>query len=92
MSLAIILTFTSIEFMDYRQVNTETSILVDRSMGQKLTIRFNITFPKVPCYRMSIPSSRWTLHLVVSSLEFGYHGHKRRTATGYLSRCGEDSS
>jgi hypothetical protein len=52
MSLAVILTFTSIEFVDYRRLNTETSILVDRSMGQKLTIRFNMTFPKVPCYRM----------------------------------------
>jgi len=54
MSLAVILTFTSIEFMDYRRINTETSILVDRSMGQKLTIRFNITFPQVPCYLLSL--------------------------------------
>lgn len=48
---AIILSFTSIEFFDYRRVNVDTSIVVDRSRGEKLTANMNITFPRVPCYR-----------------------------------------
>ncbi|KZS92895.1 ER-derived vesicles protein ERV46, partial [Sistotremastrum niveocremeum HHB9708] len=51
---AIILTFTSIEFFDYRRVNVDTSILVDRSRGEKLTVRLNVTFPRVPCYLLSL--------------------------------------
>jgi endoplasmic reticulum-Golgi intermediate compartment protein 3 len=47
---AIILTFTSIEFFDYRRVNVDTSLLVDKSRGEKLTVKMNITFPRVPCY------------------------------------------
>lgn len=47
---AIILSFTSIEFFDYRRVNVDTSIVVDRSRGEKLTANMNITFPRVPCY------------------------------------------
>ncbi len=48
---AIILSFTTIEFFDYRRVNVDTSIVVDRSRGEKLTVNMNITFPRVPCYR-----------------------------------------
>lgn len=51
LSAAIILTFTMIEFFDYRRVNVDTSIVVDRSRGEKLTVRMNVTFPRVPCYR-----------------------------------------
>ena len=47
---AIILTFTSIEFFDYRRVNVDTSLLVDKSRGERLTVKMNITFPRVPCY------------------------------------------
>lgn len=50
-SAAIIIAFTTIEFLDYRRVNIDTSILVDRSRGEKLNVRMNITFPRVPCYR-----------------------------------------
>ena len=50
-SAAIILTVTMIEFFDYRRVNVDTSIVVDRSRGEKLTASLNITFPRVPCYR-----------------------------------------
>lgn len=48
---AIIFSFTAIEFIDYRRVNVDTSIVVDRSRGEKLTVSMNITFPRVPCYR-----------------------------------------
>lgn len=48
---AIIFSFTTIEFLDYRRVNVDTSIVVDRSRGEKLTVNMNVTFPRVPCYR-----------------------------------------
>ncbi len=51
LSAAIILSFTTMEFFDYRRINTETSIVVDKSRGERLTIKMNITFPRVPCYR-----------------------------------------
>jgi len=53
-SAAIILTFMMIEFVDYRTVNIDTSIVVDRSRGEKLTVSMNITFPRVPCYLLSL--------------------------------------
>ena len=40
-----------LEFVDYRRVQLEPSIVVDRSRGEKLVIEMDITFPKVPCYR-----------------------------------------
>jgi hypothetical protein len=52
LSAAIILTFTMIEFFDYRRINVDTSIVVDKSRGEKLTVHMGITFPHVPCYRM----------------------------------------
>jgi len=51
---AIILTFTSIEFIDYRRVNVDTSLVVDKSRGERLTVKMNVTFPRVPCYLLSL--------------------------------------
>jgi hypothetical protein len=51
LSAAIILAITTMEFFDYRKVFIDTSIVVDRSRGEKLTVNLNVTFPKVPCYR-----------------------------------------
>lgn len=48
------------EFIDYRRVYIDTSVVVDRSRGEKLTVHMNVTFPRVPCYRASesnIPSA-----------------------------------
>ncbi|KAF8807133.1 Sec1-like protein [Phlegmacium glaucopus] len=53
-SAAIILTVTMIEFLDYRRVNVDTSIVVDKSRGEKLTAFLNVTFPRVPCYLVSL--------------------------------------
>ena len=50
-SAAIIFTFTTVEFFDYRRVGMDTSIVVDKSRGQALTAWLNVTFPRVPCYR-----------------------------------------
>ncbi|KAJ3796139.1 endoplasmic reticulum-derived transport vesicle ERV46 [Lentinula aff. detonsa] len=54
LSAAIILSFTVMEFMDYRRIYTDTSLVVDRSRGEKLTVRLNVTFPRVPCYLLSL--------------------------------------
>ncbi|KAF8627493.1 hypothetical protein AX17_006304 [Amanita inopinata Kibby_2008] len=54
LSAAIILAFTTMEFFDYRRVTVDTSIVVDKSRGEKLTVSFNVTFPKVPCYLLSL--------------------------------------
>jgi hypothetical protein len=40
-----------LEFVDYRRIHLEPSILVDRSRGEKLVIEMDISFPRVPCYR-----------------------------------------
>ena len=58
LSAAIIFAITTMEFFDYRRVNLDTSIAVDKSRGEKLIVNFNVTFPRVPCYRKcSSPSS-----------------------------------
>ncbi|KAI0310191.1 Sec1 family-domain-containing protein [Amylostereum chailletii] len=54
LSAAIILAFTTMEFLDYRRVNIDTSVVVDRSRGEKLTVHLNVTFPRVPCYLLSL--------------------------------------
>ncbi|EKM51738.1 uncharacterized protein PHACADRAFT_150385 [Phanerochaete carnosa HHB-10118-sp] len=54
LSAAIILAITTMEFFDYRRVNVDTSIEVDKSRGEKLIVSFNVTFPRVPCYLLSL--------------------------------------
>jgi len=53
-SACIILAFTTMEFFDYRRVGVDTSIVVDRSRGEKLSVKLNVTFPHVPCYLLSL--------------------------------------
>lgn len=53
-SLAIIAVSTILEFIDYRRVHLEPSIIVDRSRGEKLVVDMDIFFPRVPCYRQSL--------------------------------------
>ena len=64
---AIILTFTSIEFFDYRRVNVDTSLVVDKSRGEKLTVKMNITFPRVPCYCQRNTFLDWWHLLIILS-------------------------
>ena len=52
-SFALIFTLTVVEFVDYRRVHLEPSIIVDKSRGERLVVHMNITFPRVPCYRAS---------------------------------------
>ena len=45
-SAAIILSVTVMEFVDYRRVGIHTAVIVDRSRGEKVTIRMNGNIPK----------------------------------------------
>jgi len=53
-SFVLIVTLTVIEFVDYRRITLHPSILVDKSRGEKLVVNMNITFPRVPCYLLSV--------------------------------------
>ncbi|KZO97037.1 Sec1-like protein [Calocera viscosa TUFC12733] len=53
-SAIIIVFFTLMEFVDYRRIHLETSVVVDRSRGEKLLVNMNITFPRVPCYLLGL--------------------------------------
>lgn len=50
-SLFLILSLTLYEFVDYRRVHWNPSLVVDKSRGEKLVVNLNVTFPRVPCYR-----------------------------------------
>jgi hypothetical protein len=65
LSFAIIATFTMIEFFDYRRLTIDTSILVDRARDEKLTVRFNMTFSKVPCYRQCLIARYLIAHTTI---------------------------
>lgn len=54
LSFSIILASIMIEFIDYRRVTLEPTIIVDRSRGEKLEIDLDITFPRVPCFLLSL--------------------------------------
>ena len=54
-SLSLILSLTFLEFVDYRRIHLEPSLVVDKSRGERLSVDLNVTFPRVPCYR------EWTI-------------------------------
>jgi len=53
-SFLLIVLLTLVEFVDYRRVTLQPSIVVDKSRGEKLVVNMNITFPAVPCYLLSV--------------------------------------
>ncbi|GAA99605.1 uncharacterized protein L969DRAFT_86871 [Mixia osmundae IAM 14324] len=53
-SFTLIAALTLMEFVDYRRVHLHPSIVVDKSRGEKLVVHLNITFPRVPCYLLSV--------------------------------------
>ena len=55
LSLSLILSLTFLEFVDYRRIHLEPSLVVDKSRGERLSVDLNVTFPRVPCYRKSRP-------------------------------------
>lgn len=50
-SFTLIAFLTMGELVEYRRTHEQTTLVVDKSRGEKLTIDLNITFPRVPCYR-----------------------------------------
>ncbi|KAL5634319.1 hypothetical protein ACGC1H_002406 [Rhizoctonia solani] len=54
LSAAIILILTLIEVIDYRTVTIDSDIKVDTSRGDHMSVKMNITFPRVPCYLLSL--------------------------------------
>ncbi|CAO1616957.1 unnamed protein product [Sympodiomycopsis kandeliae] len=50
--LIFILTLSS--WLDYRKVHLTHNLEVDKSRGEKLSVGVDITFPRVPCYLLSI--------------------------------------
>ncbi|KAE8230159.1 hypothetical protein CF326_g4846 [Tilletia indica] len=54
LSAFLILILTISEYRDYRRVQVKSSLVVDLSRGERLTANLNITFPRVPCYLLSL--------------------------------------
>ncbi|KAJ1565124.1 hypothetical protein HK405_013106, partial [Cladochytrium tenue] len=53
-SYALILVLLLSEFADWQTVQVIPSLDVDKARKEKMWINLNITFPKVPCYLLSI--------------------------------------
>jgi len=70
-----------LEFVDYRRVHLEPSILVDRSRGEKLVIEMDVSFPRVPCYRKLLINLAWNTKLMMSVIA-GRDGYLWRTSVG----------
>jgi hypothetical protein len=70
-----------LEFVDYRRVHLEPSILVDRSRGEKLVIEMDVSFPRVPCYRKLFGHLAWVIKLMMSVIA-GRDGYLWGTSIG----------
>ena len=53
-SMLIVLLLVSSEFLDWKTVSMQPSIVVDVSRRDKMQINLNITFPNLPCYLLTI--------------------------------------
>ncbi|KAH7325396.1 ER to Golgi transport-related protein [Rhizoctonia solani] len=53
-SAAVILALTLIEVIDYRRPAIDSDIKVDTAYGDHMSVKMNITFPRVPCYLLSL--------------------------------------
>ncbi|KAG8682088.1 hypothetical protein FRC11_000266 [Ceratobasidium sp. 423] len=54
LSVAVIFAFTIVELIDYWRVGMASDIIVDASRGEQISVKMNITFPRVPCYLLSL--------------------------------------
>lgn len=57
LSIGLICLLTLIEFVDYRTVYLDTNIEVNRVRDEHLTVNLNITFPRVPCFLLSLDAT-----------------------------------
>ncbi|RHZ88544.1 hypothetical protein Glove_22g234 [Diversispora epigaea] len=53
-SAIIILILLWSEFNEYRSTEIRPELIVDKSRKEKLTININVTFPRIPCYLLSV--------------------------------------
>lgn len=53
-SFVIIFILTLSSYIDYHRVQLDHNLEVDKSRGEKLAVNVDITFPRVPCYLLSI--------------------------------------
>ncbi|KAI9294407.1 endoplasmic reticulum-golgi intermediate compartment protein 3, partial [Neoconidiobolus thromboides FSU 785] len=56
LSFGIIVLLSLYEFIDYNTLTWKWELSVDKSRTKTLPIHFNITFPRVPCYLLSLDS------------------------------------
>ncbi|WFC97043.1 ER-derived vesicles protein erv46 [Malassezia brasiliensis] len=54
LSGVLVAMLTISEFLDYRRVSVEPRLEVDLARDPKIAIHFNVTFPRVPCYLLSL--------------------------------------
>ncbi|CCA73995.1 related to ERV46-component of copii vesicles [Serendipita indica DSM 11827] len=57
LSIGIICLLTLIEFIDYRTVYLDTNIEIMKARDERLTVNMNITFPRVPCFLLSLDAT-----------------------------------
>ena len=50
----LILVLIVSEVLDYRRVQTSPRLEVDLGRGERLAVQFNVTFPRIPCYLLSL--------------------------------------
>ncbi|KAJ1917561.1 ER-derived vesicles protein erv46 [Mycoemilia scoparia] len=50
----IMLFLTLNEYIDYKKIEMRPEIIVDKTMGEKLPINIDITFPNVPCVMLGL--------------------------------------
>ena len=50
----LILVLIVSEILDYRRVQTSPRLEVDLGRGERLAVQFNVTFPRIPCYLLSL--------------------------------------
>lgn len=65
-SVAIILSFIVMEFLDYWLINIDTLVIIDHSWGEKLTVHLNVTYPRVSRYRAHTVYHSFTAILTTS--------------------------
>ncbi|CAE6491953.1 unnamed protein product [Rhizoctonia solani] len=53
-SAAIILVFALIEIIDYRTPAIDADLKVNTGRSESMSVKLNITFPRVPCYLLSL--------------------------------------
>jgi hypothetical protein len=82
-SLAILFLFVE-EYKDFNTVRTESNMYVDMSIGEKLMINFDVTFPVFPCAALHLDAMDISGY---QQLELDHSVYKQRLeANGALHR------